>query len=324
MNAFADALGANNPGFGQPTNNAAAFGGFAPQAPGKSALDTIESVTRQVGARIVVSGVEKIGKTTLACGAPSALLIPLEMGYGSIVVPKTKQIETFDELLATVEDIKRRAQAGQFPFRSIVLDSATATEQRIHEKTIASDKDFKPGNPKGVTMESALGGYGKAYGYANEQFGKLLTALDELAFYGGINVVFTAHVFASKAIDPAFGEYDAWDLLLHSPKNNKNYGKREMLTQWADMIAFVHEPMFITKGDQIQQATSMNQGRVAGVVRKPSYVAGNRFGISGEIPLPTAPQGTPSNLIAGHSWNQIANAVNVATGGAIDLFNRDV
>jgi hypothetical protein len=64
-----------------------------------------------------------------------------------------------------------------------------------------------------------------------------------------------AHVFAAKMIDPAFGEFDSWDLLLHSPKNNKNYGKREMLTQWADLVGFLHEPFFITKGDQIQQAS---------------------------------------------------------------------
>ncbi len=321
MNAFADAMAANGI---VPTNNASAFGGVAQAGAAKSAFDTIETGTRQVGARIVISGVEKAGKTTIACGSPRALLIPLEMGFGSIAVAKTKQIESFGELMATIDDIKLRAQRGQFDYKSIVLDSATATEQRIHEKTIASDKDWRQGNPKGITMESALGGYGKAYSYANEQFGALLTSLDELAFYGGINVMFTAHVFASKMIDPAFGEYDAWDLLLHSPKNNKNYGKREMLTQWADLIGFVHEPMFITKGDQIQQATSMNQGRVMGVERKPAYVAGNRFGITGTIPIPTAPQGTPSALIAGHSWNQLANAVNVATGGAIDLFNRDL
>jgi hypothetical protein len=316
MNDFAAAMAAA----GLPTNSGAAFG--VPAA-GQSALGSIETGARQVGGRIVVSGQEKIGKTTIACGAPGVLLIPLEMGFGAMTVPKTKQIETFDELIATVEDIKVKAQCGQFPFRSLVFDTATAAERLIHDKVIQGDKDWRPGNPKGLTMESALGGYGKAYGHANELFAKLLYLCDELAFYGGINIVWTAHVFASKMIDPAFGEFDAWDLLLHSPKNNKNYGKREMLTQWADMVGFLHEPMFITKGDQIQQAQSMNMGRVVGVERRPAYVAGNRYGMQGLIPIPSAPQGTPTNVIATHSWNQIAQAVNVATGGAIDFFNRD-
>jgi len=300
MNAFANALG---------------MAGHAPQPTrtGASALDSIQTGTKQVGARIVISGQEKIGKTTLACNAPRALLIPLEMGFGAISVAKTKQIEAFDELKATLYDVKARAQAGNFPFKSIVLDTATAAERSIHLKTIEGDKEWKPGNPKGLTMETALGGYGKAYQHANDLFGELLSICDELAFYGGINIIWTAHVFASKMIDPAFGEFDAWDLLLHSPKNNRNYGKREMITQWADMVAFLHEPFFITKGDQIQQASSLNQGRVIGVERKPAYVAGNRFGMQGTIPIP------PVN-----GWNNLAQAVHVATGGQIDLFNRDV
>lgn len=312
MNAFAAALGNQGHDLSQPTAN------------GASALDSIRTGTKQVGARIVISGQEKIGKTTLACGAPGALLVPLEMGFGSIGVAKTKQIERFDELKSTLLDMKARAQQGQFPYRSIILDTATAAERGIHTKTIEGDKEWRPGNPKGVNMETALGGYGKAYQTANEYFGELLSICDELAFYGGINIIWTAHVFAAKMIDPAFGEFDAWELLLHSPRNNKNYGKREMLTQWADLVGFLHEPFFITKGDQIQQATTLNQGRVIGVERKPAYVAGNRFGIVGTVPIPTAPPGTPSAQIATHSWNQLANAVHVATGGQIDLFNRDV
>lgn len=314
MNAFANALAGAGFNTSQPTV----------AAPRSSALDSIETGTRQVGARIVISGQEKIGKTTLACGAPRCLLIPLEMGFGAIPVAKTRQIEQFDELKSTLFDIKARAQAGNFPFQSIILDTATAAERGIHLKTIEGDKEWKAGNPKGLTMETALGGYGKAYQHANDLFAELLSICDELAFYGGINIIWTAHVFASKMIDPAFGEFDAWDLLLHSPKNNKNYGKREMLTQWADLVGFLHEPFFITKGDQIQQASSMNTGRVIGVERKPAYVAGNRFGIVGTIPVPTAPPATPNALIAGHSWNQLANAVHVATAGQIDLFNRDV
>jgi hypothetical protein len=309
MNDFAAAMaGAGHNVQAQPT-----FSGMPQIGGGASALDSIETGTRQVGARIVIAGQEKIGKTTLACNAPRVLLIPMEMGFGSITVAKTRQLEQYDDIKATLLDIKARRMAGNFPYQTIVLDSATASERAVHQKTIEGDKDWKPGNPKGLNMETALGGYGKAYQTANSYFGDLLSICDELAFYGGINIVFTAHVFAAKMVDPAFGEFDSWDLLLHSPKNNKTFGKREMLTQWADMVAFLHEPFFITKGDQIQQATTMNQGRVIGVERKPAYVAGNRFGIQGTIPIP------PVN-----GWNNLAQAVHVATGGQIDLFNRDV
>lgn len=309
---------------GAPQSAASAFGMTQPQPAATSALDTIQTGTRQAGARIVIGGVEKAGKTTLACGAPRALLVPLEMGFGAMPVAKTKLIETYTELMSTIADIKARAITGSFPYRTVVFDTGTALEQRIHENVLASDKDWKPGNPKGLTMESALGGYGKAYNYANELFGKFLTACDELAFYGGINIVLTCHVFAAKVIDPQSGEYDTWDLLLHSPKNQKNYGKREMATQWADLVGFLHEPMFITKGDQLAQGVSMNQGRVLGVSRKPGYVAGNRYGVSGEVIIPTIPTNAPLEVKCAYSWNPLAEAVYVATGGQIDLYNRDV
>ena len=167
-------------------------------------------------------------------------------------------------------------------------------------------------------METAHGGYGKAYAYANGLFDEFLKACDELAIFGGINIIFTCHVFAAKQTDPAYGEYDQWDLLLHSPKNNRTYGKREMLTQWADMIGFLHEPMFITKGEgeNLQRAQSKNMGRVLGVSRTPGYVAGNRYGLTGEITIPD-----PSRHKFGTAWNVLADAIWNAKG--IDVYNRD-
>jgi hypothetical protein len=300
-NAFAAAMAGAGVAPSQPTQ----------QPGGGSALDTVHTGTMRAGARVVISGVEKVGKTTLACGAPRTLLIPLEMGFGAMAVAKTKLIESFDELMSTLEDVKARAQAHNFPFQSLAFDSATAIEQLIHDAVIRSDPAYLQKNAKGVTMESALGGYGKAYNFANELFGRFLTICDELAFYGGINIIVTCHVFAAKVIDPAHGEYDTWDLLLHSPKNQKNYGKREMITQWADVVGFLHEPLFITKGETLNQASSLNKGRVLAVDRTPGYVAGNRYNMTGIIPIPRE-----------NGWNAVAHSIHAASG--IDIFNRDV
>lgn len=284
---------------------------FGQQQPQSSILSEVSSGIAKVGQRIVISGVEKVGKTTLACSAPRALLVPLEIGYASMGVPKTPMLTSFEAVMQLLEEIKGASQRGQFAPMSIVFDSATALERLIHESVLQRDPAYQNKNAKALTMEAALGGYGKAYQFANELFDKFTKACDELAVYGGINIVITCHVFAAKVIDPAYGEYDTWDLLLHSPKNQKNYGKREMITQWADMVGFLHEPLFVTKGENLSQATSMNRGRVLAVDRTPGYVAGNRYGASGLIPIP------PVN-----GWNYLANAIYNASG--IDVFNRDV
>lgn len=267
----------------------------------------------QSGARIVIAGQEKVGKTTLACTAPRALLIPLEQGFRPVKVNETPMLRTFNEVNALLSEIEGQVRNRQFPFKTAVFDSGSALERLIHEHVISTDPAWKTGNPKGVTMATALGGYGKAYLFSNTLFSNFLWRCDQLAL-AGINIIITCHVFAGKVIDPTFGEYDSWDLLLHSPKDGKTYGKRELISQWADLIGFLYEPMFILKGGEksnFAQGVSANVGRMLGLERTPSYVSGNRFGMKGEIQI-------GQNC----SWNYLAQAIHSASG--LDLFNRDV
>lgn len=278
---------------------------------------------QQTGQRVVISGVEKIGKTTLACGAPNALLIPCEMD--SVALNRynhTPVIRSWSEVEQLCDELRTAAMRGGIPRGgSLVWDSGTALERFIHTDVLREDPQYikaydangvLKNNAKAVTMESALGGYGKAYSRANEKFESWLHRMDELAFNGGINIIVTCHVFAAKVVDPAHGEYDTWDLQLHSPKNQKTYGKREIITQWADCVGFLHEPMFVMKSednDKFSRGVSSNQGRVLAVDRTPGWVAGNRYGLTGSIPI-------PSN----QGWNHFADAVYKASG--IDLYNR--
>jgi hypothetical protein len=278
-------------------------------AAGGSMLSSVTTGIQQTGQRLVVCGVEKIGKTTFACQAPRPLLVPLEVGFASMAVPKTRMPTTFGEVMGLIEEVKQAAMRGQFDRKTLVFDTGTALERLVDLQTIADDPKS---NHQKLTMETAHGAYGKAYAHSNMLFDRFLKACDELAIYGGINIVITAHVFASRGIDPIHGEFDTWDLLLHSPKNQKTHGKREMLTQWADLVGLIYEPVFISKGEgeQLAKATTMNQGRVMGVSRTPGYVAGNRYGLSGTIPLPEM-----------GGWNNVARRIWEARG--IDIGNHD-
>lgn len=274
-------------------------------------LDQVTHSTQRTGTRAVFAGVEGVGKTTLACSAPRTLLVPLEQGFAGVSINKTPLLESFNDVQALMDEVTLNAQQGKFPYQTLAFDSATALERLIHDCVIRADPGWAKGNKKAITMESALGGYGKAYQYANELFGAFLQKCDALAMHGGINIVLTCHVFSAKVVDPTAGEYDCWDLLLHSPKNQKAYGKREMLTQWADLIGFLHEPIYVSEGNGLSRGVSQNRGRVLAVNRTPSYVAKNRYGVANDIQVPR--QG---------GWNCLAHEIYNASG--IDYFNRDV
>ena len=276
-----------------------------------SILQSVTSGVTRTGIRMLVAGLEKMGKTTFCAGAPDVLLVPLEVGFAGVSVNKTKMLQTLEEVRQLLNELMAIAQTGRFPFRTIVFDSATALERHIHDAVIRRDPAYREGSKKTITMESAHGGYGKAYNLANEELNSLLQQFDILAVYFGVNIVLTCHVFASKMMDPTSGEYDSWDLLLHSPKNMKTYGKRELLTQWADVVGFLYEPVLVSKADNVSRAVSLNKGRVMGLSRTPGYTAGNRFGITGEISIPAPPA---------NGWNTFAQALHQSCG--IDVFTR--
>jgi hypothetical protein len=277
-----------------------------------SILANVSSGVSRTGLRVVIAGVEKIGKTTLCAGAPGSLLVPLEVGYAGVSVNKTPMLQTWEEVQQFMQEVTTAAQAGKFQFRSLVFDSTTALERLIHDVIIRRDPSFKPGGKKVITMESCHGGYGKGYNLANEEFDQFLQWCDTLAVYAGINIVMTCHAFSNKVVDPTSGEYDSWDLLLHSPKNNKTYGKRERITQWADIIGFLYEPVYVNKEEKsMARAVTQGKGRVLGLSRTPGYTAGNRFGITGEYQIP----GPPAN-----GWNTLASVLHHFSG--IDVFTR--
>lgn len=276
-----------------------------------SILGTVNSGPSDTGIRIIIAGQEKMGKTTLITGAPDVLLIPCEVGFAGVTVPKTKMLQSLEDVHYFVDEVLHYAKLGQFKYKTLAFDSATAIERFIHDAVIRRDPTYTPGAKKMITMESCHGGYGKGYNLANAELESLLNKFDILAVNYKINIVLTCHVFSSKVMDPTAGEYDSWDLLLHSPKNQKTYGKRELVTQWADVVGFIYEPIFVSKDANMVKAMSQNKGRVLGLNRTPSYVAGNRFGIQGEVSIPAPPE---------NGWNWFANELYKAKG--IDLFNR--
>lgn len=279
-----------------------------------SILAHVQQGVTPAGIRMVIGAQEKLGKTTICSHAPAPLLVPLEVGFAGVSMPKTPMLQNFEHVLQLLDELIAGYKAGQVPYRTICFDSATALERQIHNYIIRLDPASANGTKKSVTMESCHGGYGKGYTMANTQFDQFLQRCDILSVYYGVNIILTAHVFSAKVQDPTSGEYDSWDLLLHSPKNNKTYGKREMLTQWADVVGFLYEPIYVTSSEGksgMVKGVSQNKGRVLAVSRTPSYTAGNRYGMTGEIPIPGPPQ---------NGWNYFADALYKTCG--IDVFTR--
>lgn len=258
------------------------------------------------GLRAVIYGVDKIGKTSLALTAPSPVFVQAERG----VIPNTTNkgvlvtgyIERYEDFMGVIDGLVSMCAKGELKNESIVIDSITAVERMMHEFIVRKEKSDV------ATMGSAIGGFSKAYELATQMAEKLIVKLDKMAIEYGKNIILTAHQMTYKTVDPLLGEMWKTDIMLYSPKNEKSHGKREVICQWADLICnLTKAPGFF------DESGAVIDGRVMVVTPRDNIVAGNRYKMRSEIPLPINNDGYLG-------WNSLADAIYKAYG--IDYYTR--
>ena len=71
-----------------------------------------------------------------------------EQGFAGVQINKTPMLESFSDLLTLLDEVIAKLQQGQFPYQSLVFDSATALERLIHAAVLRSDPTFANNNKK--------------------------------------------------------------------------------------------------------------------------------------------------------------------------------
>lgn len=280
-----------------------------------SLLNSITDAPAGQGQRIVLYGQEKMGKTTLACDAPNALLVPLEDGHAGIKVRSLPRLTHWEHVQQLMGDLDAGLADGTLqPNTTLVWDSVTALERMMQDYTMRMSPGY---DARADSMNSVHGGYGKGWGILTASFIGWLAHLDRLKMHG-INHVLICHSITLEVQDPAYGGYHQHDVALYSPKSAKSSGPREALVQWADMIGFIHEPMYIQKTERgsgankqtvLAQGIAQGKGRVLEIERSPAWVAGNRYALTGNVQIP-----------AEGGWNHLAQAI--YDSKQIDLYRR--
>jgi len=246
---------------------------------------TTKKALSKKGVRFVIYGKEGSGKTTLATSARNAILVQAEDGDMAIrnddvaILPK---INTYEELEQILRELARATldHKDGLLYETIILDSMTAIERLIHDYVIRLDPEHLK---RKLNMETAHGGYGKAYLQATDVFNKLLATLDWFTTKG-INIIATCHAMAIDEKDTiAESQYTMMDCALHSPKNGKTTGKRESLKQWCDVLGYLHTPVLVVGSkDDMRTAISSGQNNLLGCGDNPKYAGKNRYHATGE------------------------------------------
>lgn len=219
--------------------------------------------------KLVIYGVEGIGKTTFASKFPDPLFIDTEGGTKDIDVKRVDPAPaTWEMLLQYVQEV--RDTAGLC--KTLVVDTADWAE-RLCIKSVCS-KYQKSGIEEW--------NYGKGYTYVYEAFGKLLNLLDEVILKG-VHVVLAAHAALKKFEQPdEAGSYDRWAMkLIDSPKTSN----AAMIREWADIILFANYETVVVKSSDGGKAKAQGGKRVMYTTHHPCWDAKNRFGLPEKLPF---------------------------------------
>lgn len=216
--------------------------------------------------KVVLYGVEGIGKSSFAARFPQPVFIDTEGGTGRLDVRRLPAPDSWQMLL----DEAAAAADGQVPCQTLVLDTADWAEKLCMAGVCARFK------VKGIEDI----GYGKGYTYVKEDFARLLDALDKVVA-AGRHVVVVAHAAVAKFEQPdAVGSYDRWVM-----KTSKQVAS--LLREWCDMLLFANYKTVVEKSGTGPSAKNKASGarRVLYTTHNACWDGKNRFGLPDEVPF---------------------------------------
>ncbi len=222
--------------------------------------------------KIVLYGVEGIGKSTFASHFPEPVFIDVEDSTVEMDVSRFDKPSSFPMLLQQVQYVAQNPSVC----KTLVLDTLDWAEKFAYE-TVCMQKGWK-------SIED--GGYGSGYRFAYETMGSLLNELTNVV-NSGVNVLLIAHAAIQKFEQPdELGAYDRWELKLQT---SKKCNTAAMVKEWADMVLFANYKTTVVNVDGQGAVKGKNkvQGgkRVMYTSHNPCWDAKNRFGLPEEMPF---------------------------------------
>jgi len=220
--------------------------------------------------RILLLGVEKIGKSTFASQSDDAIFIPIkgEEGADDLDVAKFPTANTLSDVVEAISTLYSQPH----DYKTVVIDSASTLQ------TLIWDSTCKRANVDSI--EKVDGGFGKGYVEAMNDWRKVLDGLDALRNDRGMASIIIGHVTVKPFNDPLADSYDTYIFDIHKRAS-------EAIQRWSDSILFCNRRVAVRKEEV---GFNQTKARATGggdpflyTQKRPSHPGGGR-GVYGQLP----------------------------------------
>jgi hypothetical protein len=211
--------------------------------------------------RVVLYGVESVGKSTFAAQFPNPLFLDIEQGTSHLNVDRC-DISSWKQLTDALTESK------ETDYQTIVIDSADWAERLCVEDLLATSKKN--------SIEDF--GFGKGWVMVAERMSRMLTSVDTL-IDSGKNVVLIAHskIVRFEAPD-ALAAYDRYELKLSKQSS-------PLLKEFADELWFLRFKTKVSTTDTGKGKGIGGKERILLTTHSAAYDAKTRSGLAEELPL---------------------------------------
>jgi hypothetical protein len=211
--------------------------------------------------RVVIYGVESVGKSTFAAQFPKPLFLDIEQGTSHLDVDRC-DIGNWKQLTDSLTECRSSE------YKTIVIDSADWAERLCIEDLLATTKK--------TSIEDF--GYGKGWVMVAERMARMLSSVDALIEVGK-NVVLIAHSKIHKFEAPdALAAYDRYELKLSKQCS-------PLLKEFADELWFLRFKTKVSTTDTGRGKGIGGKERIILTTHSAAYDAKTRSGLAEELPL---------------------------------------
>ena len=211
--------------------------------------------------RVVIYGVESVGKSTFAAKFPKPLFLDIEQGTSHLDVDRC-DIGSWKQLTDSLTECRSS------DYKTIVIDSADWAERLCIEDLLATTKK--------TSIEDF--GYGKGWVMVAERMARMLSSVDALIEVGK-NVVLIAHSKIHKFEAPdALAAYDRYELKLSKQCS-------PLLKEFADELWFLRFKTKVSTTDTGRGKGIGGKERIILTTHSAAYDAKTRSGLAEELPL---------------------------------------
>ncbi len=241
-----------------------------PKASGAMKLENLVKGRQKEPWRLLLAGVEGIGKSTFGAAAPKPIFLDTEGGTGHLDVQRFPKPTNLPDVLEALRELTE----GKHDFESLVVDTVDWLEPLVW--SFICQRDGKS------DIEDY--GYGKGYQAALDEWRPLIGALERLEKTRGMNIILLAHTQLRTFKNPEGEDFDRYELKLHQ----KAAG---ILKEWVKAVLFANFEQYAVKADKdknnkFARAKGVSTGqRIVYTERQAAYDAKNRYALPAQFPL---------------------------------------